>query len=415
MTLCFGGASMPVGAAPEAPIIANEDSVSNDQSPVLLLNLPTAPVAGDVLKIKDGGVLNYSVELSQAMIYAGEYTNFPVPLSEAVHTLTVTHTRITESPPSNIYTHEVDLTAPLLQSTSPADNATGIDTRASLTATFDLPIQFGTGTIRLYDADDDLIESFNVATEVGTGSGFVSISGAVLTINPFASMEGSKAHYVQIDSTAIQSTLGNAYAGIANKTSWNFTTAAHVPAVWNSADKAASIVLSGSDLVATGGGTNDANVRAIIGSSTDKKYYEFTLTATTASGFQGIGAASATANLNGNMSVSAQGVCWLHEYGTLFYNGGNLLNNAAYILAAGDVGCVAIDTAAKLIWIRKGAGNWNNSATANPATGVEGYSILGMTGLIHPAANPRSASTSYTVNFGASAYAHTAPSGFGNW
>ena len=120
-------------------------------------------------------------------------------------------------------------TAPTISGAfSPADNATDIALTASLVATFNKNIQFGTGTIRLYDSDDDLIESFNVATEVGTGNGQVSIAGAVLTINPTASMEGGKVHYVQIDSTAIENLNDVAFAGIADETTWNFTTTAAV-------------------------------------------------------------------------------------------------------------------------------------------------------------------------------------------
>lgn len=118
-----------------------------------------------------------------------------------------------------------DVSAPTLSSVNPADGATGVVVTVSPAITFSEAVLFGTGTIDLYDADDDLIESFDVEADLGTGNGKVSVSGAVVTINPTASMEASKGHYVQIDATAIDDHSGNSYAGIADKTTWNWTTA----------------------------------------------------------------------------------------------------------------------------------------------------------------------------------------------
>jgi hypothetical protein len=67
-------------------------------------------------------------------------------------------------------------------------------------------------------------------------------------------------------------------------------------------------------------------------------------------------------------------------------------------------------------WMRKGSGNWNGDATANPATGVGGVII--QSGSFDPAvgfASSSSANGAYTADFGATAYANAAPSGFGNW
>lgn len=123
-----------------------------------------------------------------------------------------------------------DVIAPTIQSLSPADNATSVAVDAAITATFDENIQFGTGTIDIYDASDDsLIESFNVETEVGTDPGEVSISGAVLTITPTDDLPYNTGIYIQIDATAIDDLANNSFAGIANETTWNFTTVLPTP------------------------------------------------------------------------------------------------------------------------------------------------------------------------------------------
>jgi hypothetical protein len=77
---------------------------------------------------------------------------------------------------------------------------------------------------------------------------------------------------------------------------------------------------------------------------------------------------------------------------------------------------VAVDLDAKLIWFRRNNGNWNNSGTANPATGVGGISFdLGTGQLLHPAFDIVFSSGVTGSNFGATSYARGVPSGFGNW
>jgi len=57
-----------------------------------------------------------------------------------------------------------------------------------------------------------------------TDTAQVSISGAVLTINPTANLTSGKNYAVQIAATAIKDPANNAFAGITNDTVWNFTT-----------------------------------------------------------------------------------------------------------------------------------------------------------------------------------------------
>lgn len=118
-----------------------------------------------------------------------------------------------------------DVSAPTLSSTSPTDDATGVVVTANLTATFSESVLFGTGSFKLYTAADLLVEDFDVEADRGTGNGKISVSGAVVTVNPTASMAASTGHYMQIDATAIDDHSGNSYAGIADKTTWSWTTA----------------------------------------------------------------------------------------------------------------------------------------------------------------------------------------------
>jgi len=116
-----------------------------------------------------------------------------------------------------------DITAPTISTLDPADGSTDHPIADSLVATFDENIAFGTGTITLVETGVGNVEVFNVVADVGAGAGQVSISGAALTINPTSDLTGGTAYHVLIDATAIEDTSGNAFAGISDATTWNFT------------------------------------------------------------------------------------------------------------------------------------------------------------------------------------------------
>ena len=111
--------------------------------------------------------------------------------------------------------------------TVPADNATNVSIHANLVATFDENIALvdgGTVTIR------DLGPGVDVVITLPDDQ--VSVSGAVLTINPTADLLPGNAYAVQISADAVEdlATTPNAFAGILNETTWNFDTAvAFVP------------------------------------------------------------------------------------------------------------------------------------------------------------------------------------------
>lgn len=114
----------------------------------------------------------------------------------------------------------VDVTAPTLTGLSPADNATDTDTSADLVLTFDEAVDVETGNIHIYkSSDDSLVESLAVDGAQVTGSGT-----AVITVNPSLSLADMTSYYVLIDATAFDDTSGNSFAGIADSTTWNFTT-----------------------------------------------------------------------------------------------------------------------------------------------------------------------------------------------
>ena len=111
-----------------------------------------------------------------------------------------------------------DVTAPAVDNLSPIDEGTGVGANDNLVITMDENISTGTGNITIYNSDESVFEQIDV-----TGSK-ATVSGMVLTIDPDGTFLSPGSYYVEIDASAIQDIIGNTYAGIQDKTSWNFAT-----------------------------------------------------------------------------------------------------------------------------------------------------------------------------------------------
>jgi methionine-rich copper-binding protein CopC len=118
-----------------------------------------------------------------------------------------------------------DTTPPTLTSSNPADDATDFAANANLTLTFNEAVKLGIGTITLVntsDATDNRVINVQDATQV-------SVSGNTVTINPTADLKENASYAVNISPTAILDSAGNAFAGISDNTTLNFTTKAATP------------------------------------------------------------------------------------------------------------------------------------------------------------------------------------------
>jgi methionine-rich copper-binding protein CopC len=115
----------------------------------------------------------------------------------------------------------VDTTAPTLSSSSPADNATAVTVGADIVLNFSEPIQAGTGNLVIYNAAGGAVATVSVGD-----ANQVSISGNTLTLNPSADLALGNSYYLGMASGVVTDLAGNAYAGINNPTTLNFSTAA---------------------------------------------------------------------------------------------------------------------------------------------------------------------------------------------
>lgn len=120
---------------------------------------------------------------------------------------------------SNIDGGTPDTAAPTVSIYSPADNATDVAVSTDLVLTFNESIVKGTGNIVIK-------EGATTIETIAVTSGSVVIAGNTATINPTSDLSGSTSYHIEIAATAFEDLSGNAYAGISNSTTWNFTTGA---------------------------------------------------------------------------------------------------------------------------------------------------------------------------------------------
>ena len=114
----------------------------------------------------------------------------------------------------------VDVTAPLVASYLPADNAINISTSNNLTITFNENIQKGAGNI--------IIKEAGVITQtIAVTSAAVIVTGKVVTIDP-ANFNYSAAENIEMAAGVFKDMSNNNFAGITNASTWNFSTAAAV-------------------------------------------------------------------------------------------------------------------------------------------------------------------------------------------
>jgi hypothetical protein len=190
---------------------------------------------------------------------------------------------------------------------------------------------------------------------------------------------------------------------------------------WNPADKEATLTLSGGNLVATIGSVT-GGVRATVPKSSGKLYFE--VTPTGGSGQSTVGICTAAANMANLYSSN-----WVGGAGLIIGNGFVYSNGTSTgkQIEGGSIAFpttigIAIDFPNSLMWVRTIGGSnngfWNGSSSNNPATGVGGAGISALfpSNLGYPVVSMFGASGEVrTVNFGASAFVGTVPSGFTAW
>lgn len=112
-----------------------------------------------------------------------------------------------------------DLIAPLAVAPfSPADNATNVPTTGVCSISFNENVQISaTGVIEIFTSVGTLVESFN------SGSAQLSVTGSTVNFSTTNPLSENTAYYIHIAPGFIEDLSGNAYAGISDNVTWNFS------------------------------------------------------------------------------------------------------------------------------------------------------------------------------------------------
>lgn len=165
--------------------------------------------------------------------------------------------------------------------------------------------------------------------------------------------------------------------------------------------------LSGGNLIATSTSSGGVySTRPVQG----KIYFE--VTPTTITGIPSMGMCAGSWNITTALQSGLNTLAYLAS-GAVQINGVTLSTIATW--AAGNRIDCALDPFNFLIWFRVAGGNWNNSGTANPATGVGGIdysSAFTQLGTLWAAVYASLSGTVWTAAFSSASFAGTPPSGF---
>lgn len=186
-----------------------------------------------------------------------------------------------------------------------------------------------------------------------------------------------------------------------------------VAVTWGSV--ASGITLSNGNLTATYSGSNNTNAGiATTSHSSGKWYWEVVWNTVGASNAAVAGFAKPSITLNGYQI----GITDSNSYGwapgsPVYFNGGTV--HTIESCGATLVMRFALDIGNSLIWFNCGTVNWNNDPTADPATGVNGFSFSPLGTPLTPAFSTFSNNDQVTAHFASGSFAFSAPSGFSPW
>jgi hypothetical protein len=205
---------------------------------------------------------------------------------------------------------------------------------------------------------------------------------------------------------------------------FNATGAQSASTTWNPADKATGITLSNVNQTATsaGSGSGSISVRTTSSKSSSKACVEATASTIGPNWTFGLTNATYSLTIPGGLGTDANGIGFnpnsTGRPQAVFFNNAAVSNGSSNS-ANGEAMTVCEDFGAKLLWVTsatmRAAGTpWNNSATANPATGTGGISTAALTCPCFATFNEINEVGVAVLNT-AGPFAVTTPSGFTSW
>ena len=127
---------------------------------------------------------------------------------------------------------------PSISSTSPIDEATGVNVGDNIVLNFSEPVTVLSGNVSIRNSSDNsLVESIDVTSLQLIGSGTTTI-----TVNPSSDLDEVSGYYVLIDKASFEDIDNAIFLGIEDKVTLNFTTGSTVPPVFENSTPSSSAV-----------------------------------------------------------------------------------------------------------------------------------------------------------------------------
>ena len=215
-------------AAPPAPDLqASSDTGFSSSDNVTLRTTPTFNISGvesnstvALLSSVDGVIGTVTVGEGQASCMITP----AVALTQGAHVITATQTDLAGnvSPVSPALAPDltIDTAAPTASVLSPADNAADVGPSANLVMTFSENVMAASGNVLIRKSSDNTVFEQITVTDPK-----VTVAGNQVTVDPTGAFTSQTGYYIQIDAGGFWDAAGNYYAGIADTSSWDFTTA----------------------------------------------------------------------------------------------------------------------------------------------------------------------------------------------
>lgn len=170
------------------------------------------------------GSKNTSLNLGNIMASANVASITPsvTGIPDGIYSVSMNYRNAAFEPPATSVTRtnvRIDQAAPIVQTLTPANNATGVSATPTLQLLFNEVTQKNTGNILIKKlSDDSTVETIAVSSGQVTGQNTTTIS-----IAPSVTLEGGETYYVVVPPTAFRDTFNHAFAGFATSTGWRFT------------------------------------------------------------------------------------------------------------------------------------------------------------------------------------------------
>jgi len=209
----------------------------------------------------------------------------------------------------------------------------------------------------------------------------------------------------------------NGYLQRSSFAAWPPGSAANATALFNPSDRSTSnLHISANNLVITTFAVN-LSIRSVTSHSSGKFHVEFTIILNRGTSGAAIGVASGSFPLTKFLGEDANSFGF---FGTLSqtYTNNVATNRSGLAFATFQVVAMEVDFTAQKLWFKNATtgGDWNGSPTANPATGVGGIDISGLTNSpFFICVNLYDLYNTVALNTGNLPWAVTPSSGFGSW